>query len=84
MSDTEGQPIQGMFNFEGRCLVCGTKVMPPMRDGSPFSAHIEQHRQDGYVERLGEGRGSYRYRQVRAHPAGFPGILLPKELEWTK
>lgn len=86
-ADTEthegSRPLQGWFNFEGRCMVCGLKVLP--RVGSPFWEHIEEHRKDGYIERSrGAGERFYLYRQVKAHPAGFPGILLPQWMQWTR
>jgi len=56
-----------------------------LRIGSPYWDHIEEHRKEGIIERSrGAGGRFYLYEQVKAHPVGFPGILLPKEMEWSK
>lgn len=80
--DNGFKPLEGWFTFENRCLVCGAKV------GGPFNNrwdHINAHIKEGCMVARQRGEQKiFDYQQVRAHPAGFPGILLPKELEWSK
>ena len=72
------KPLKDWFTFEARCLLCGTKCHPDIQDRHR-QEHLETHVQEGVLVRHGDF-----YEQVKAHPVGFPGILLPKELEWSK
>ncbi len=72
------KPLKDWFTFENRCLVCGRRYHPGADDGHKME-HLGTHVQDGVLVK----QGSF-YEQVKADPVGFPGILLPKELEWSK
>jgi hypothetical protein len=78
------KPVQEWFTFEGRCMVCGTKIGRPNQDDNGLCGahylHLDVHCRDGHMEKT----GAKLYEQVKAHPVGFPGILLPKEMEWTR
>ena len=66
------------FTFENRCMVCGEKF-PGRVTAAGSVHHLEVHCEEGILKKWGKF-----YEQVKAHPVGFPGILLPVEMQWTK
>lgn len=75
------KPLHGWFTFENRCMVCGVKFA--MERGRPaghfLHPHLQEHCDDGVLKKWGRF-----YEQIKAHPVGFPGILLPREMEWSR
>lgn len=77
---TEGyKPFREWFTYEGRCLVCGRKL--DLR-GADLRGHLNRHCEEGVLVERGEG--GEQFEQIKAHPLGFPGILLPKDPVWTR
>ena len=66
--------IQGWFTFENRCMLCGKKFG---KETHPefLRPHLDLHCEEGVLKKWGRF-----YEQVKAHPVGFPGILLPVEM----
>lgn len=72
------KPVKDWFTFENRCMVCGVKLTS---DGTAAGCvhHLDIHCKEGVMKNWGRY-----YEQVKAHPVGFPGILLPRELQWSR
>jgi hypothetical protein len=68
--------VKDWFSFENRCLVCGAKNW--VNDGLK-TLHLQAHVEDGTLVKE-DGA----YRQVKPHPVGFPGILLPEWMNYPK
>jgi hypothetical protein len=83
------KPLKDWFTFENRCLVCGRKFFGgSMEHNALLSYHLLAHCDEGVMRRFRRRKPTCHridlYEQVKAHPVGFPGILLPKEMEWSK
>ena len=65
---SEWRDPKDWFNYEGRCFVCGRNLHRAW--GGGVSDHLRAHVADGYLEADGNGR----YRHVKPHEHGFPGI----------
>ena len=70
---------QEWFTFENRCMVCGMKFPALAATGYGAAHHLGTHCEEGVMKKWGRF-----YEQIKAHPVGFPGILLPKELQWSR
>lgn len=70
--------VSEWFTFENRCMVCGVKFARHDHI-EHLRPHLDRHCEEGVLKKWGKF-----YEQVKAHPVGFPGILLPRELQWSR
>jgi|GEM_PF-5140458 hypothetical protein len=78
-TEAKAKPLKDWFTFEYRCLVCGRKIGIDAFH-TTLRNHLWNHCEDGVMEKIDHEM----YRQVKADPVGFPGILLPKEMVWSE